>query len=93
MYVLGGYDDDSVMASVLKFDSTQAMRSQIAPMPTARFSFTPCTIGSDLYVFGGAERTFQPQASVFKFDTEANTWSMLLYQCECAGRPVIHRGR
>jgi hypothetical protein len=93
MYVLGGYDDDSVMASVLKFDSTQAMRSQIAPMPTARFSFTPCTIGSDLYVFGGAERTFQPQASVFKFDTEANTWSMLLYQYECAGRPVIHRGR
>jgi hypothetical protein len=36
-----------------------------------------CAVGSDIYVFGGCDTDRQSQSSVFKFDTEANAWSIL----------------
>jgi N-acetylneuraminic acid mutarotase len=49
-------------------------------MPEPRCTFAACAVGSDIYVFGGAESTVRGsivQASVFKYDTEANVWSTL----------------
>jgi hypothetical protein len=45
-------------------------------MPAAIYAFAACAIGSDIYVFGGANNRLA-QASVFKFDTEANGWRTL----------------
>jgi N-acetylneuraminic acid mutarotase len=76
MYVLGG-NNGNLTASVLKFDSTEGTWSQRAPMPAARIGLAICTIGSDIYIFGGADGHNEPQATVFKYDTEANEWSTL----------------
>jgi N-acetylneuraminic acid mutarotase len=76
--VLGGITDNAaVLASVLKFDSTQGTWSQIAPMSEARYGHAACAIGSAIYVLGGNSCRTAPQASVFKFDTEANEWSTM----------------
>jgi hypothetical protein len=77
MYVLGGVNDGAVSASVHKFDSMQGTWSQVAPMPAVRYGHAACSIGSDIYVFGGADGGDRAEASVFKFDTEANEWSTM----------------
>jgi kelch-like protein 1/4/5 len=45
-------------------------------MPGATHVFAACAIGSDIYVFGGYDGV-QSQATVFKYDTEADEWSTL----------------
>jgi hypothetical protein len=42
-----------------------------------RFKIAACAIGSTIYVFGGCDNDYDPQASVFAFDTVANTWRTL----------------
>jgi N-acetylneuraminic acid mutarotase len=67
-----------VTASVLKFDSAQGIWSEFAPMPGPREVFACCAYKSDIYVFGGNDEEVEnqsAQASVFKFDTEANEWT------------------
>jgi hypothetical protein len=44
-------------------------------MPVARSEVAACVVGSDIYAFG--EDDEGSQASAFKFDTVANTWSEL----------------
>jgi hypothetical protein len=46
-------------------------------MPKPRRLHTACAIGSYIYVFGGRFSSLEYQTSVFKFDTETNTWSTL----------------
>jgi hypothetical protein len=46
-------------------------------MPEARWGHSACAIGSDIYVFGGRCEFGRMTSSVFKLDTEANTWSAL----------------
>jgi hypothetical protein len=75
MYVLGGEVGHRVIASVLKFDTTQGTWSIVAPMPASRSAFAACAVGSDIYVFGGFDD--RAQASVFKYDTVANEWRTL----------------
>jgi hypothetical protein len=77
MYVLGGHHGAAMIASVLKFDSTQGTWIQVAPMPAARCAFATCAIGSDIYVFGGTAGDGRLLTSVFKFDMAANEWSAL----------------
>jgi hypothetical protein len=85
MYVLGGYAgvDAAILetASVLKLDSVRGIWSVVAPMPEPRYDFAASVVGSDIYVFGGltnaSERTGRGHESVFKYDTETDTWSTL----------------
>jgi N-acetylneuraminic acid mutarotase len=47
-------------------------------MPAPREMFACCAYKSDIYVFGGYDERLEnqgAQASVFKFDTEANEWT------------------
>jgi N-acetylneuraminic acid mutarotase len=64
MYVLGGVFDDvagggfdgfeeNAVASVLKFDSTQGTWSEVASLPSARVGLAACSVGNNIYVFGG----------------------------------------
>jgi N-acetylneuraminic acid mutarotase len=80
MYVLGGIvGKEVIVASVLKFDSTQdtwSAWSRVEPMPEPRKLHAACAIGSDIYAFGGV-LGLERQRSVFRFDTETNTWSTL----------------
>jgi hypothetical protein len=46
-------------------------------MPMARCRFATCSIGSDIYVFGGVSDSYHLEASVFKYDTETNEWITL----------------
>jgi N-acetylneuraminic acid mutarotase len=81
MYVLGGragFDHTAQLtANVIKFDSSQGIWSEVAPMPNALHSFAACALGSDIYVFGGSthDNTLGNQRSVFKYDTETDNWS------------------
>jgi hypothetical protein len=81
MYVLGGYTGADLAlhmtASVLKFDSVQAIWSVVAPMPQPRCDFAACVVGSDIYVIGGVDEVDVRQGSVFRYDSENNEWSTL----------------
>jgi hypothetical protein len=46
-------------------------------MPEARSDFSACAVGTDIYIYGGCNAHGEGQASVFKYDTEANAWSVL----------------
>jgi hypothetical protein len=46
-------------------------------MPEVRSEFAACVVGTDIYVFGGTDNLREDQASAFKYDTEANVWSVL----------------
>jgi N-acetylneuraminic acid mutarotase len=78
MYVLCGICSESTVASVFKFDSTQDMWSVVEPMPEPRKLHAVCSIGSNIYVFGG-RFDHEDHTSSFKLDTrtETNTWSTL----------------
>jgi N-acetylneuraminic acid mutarotase len=92
MYVLSGFDGTAVMASVIKFDSTQGNWSHLAPMPEPKFALGACAVGSDIYVFGGMDDGSRPQASVFKFDTVANVWTTVApmpYNCRFPSVSVL----
>jgi N-acetylneuraminic acid mutarotase len=94
IYALGGFASDSArggsyLSSVLKFDSTQDAWSQVEPMPEARRLHAACAIRSDIYVIGGwfgTGRGGYQTSSIFKYDTETNTWSTL----EPVPLPCIH---
>jgi hypothetical protein len=91
IYVLGGIDGGSALASVLKFDSTQGTWSHVEPMPEGRRMQVACAIGSDIYVFGG-RCDLGRQTSVFKLDTYTNTWSTLepmLFHCSYCSISVL----
>jgi N-acetylneuraminic acid mutarotase len=75
MYVLGGQIDGGVTASVLKSDGADGSWSEAVPMPAPRERFASCAYKSSIYVFGGSDARSVGQASVFKFDIEANKWS------------------
>jgi hypothetical protein len=80
VYVLGSYLIDGSTSSVLKLDTTQGVWSDVAPMPVVASNFAACAVGSDIYVFGGLnvnEGARAELASVFRYDTAANTWSTL----------------
>jgi hypothetical protein len=88
MYILGGLVLDAnvrqvVTASVLKYDSAQGPNgtwSEMAPMPDARYGFTSCAVGSNIYVFGGSTLDYSgPYISIYKYDTVANAWSFLAH--------------
>jgi hypothetical protein len=66
-----------VAASMLKFDSTLGIWSEVAPMPFARIGVAACAIGSAIFTFGGAAAGGARSDSVFRYDTETNTWSTL----------------
>jgi N-acetylneuraminic acid mutarotase len=53
MYVLGGLNDDAIIASTLKYDSDHNTWSEVTPMPKAIFGFGACAVGNDIYAFGG----------------------------------------
>jgi hypothetical protein len=84
MYVLGGYDD----LSLVKFDfnTTQGSWTEVAPMPVAIYAFAACALGSDIFVFGGrSDELGGDQASVFKYDTVADEWNTLApMPCACS---------
>jgi hypothetical protein len=98
MYILGGLVLDAnqvVTASVLKYDSAQGPHgtwSEVAPMPGARYGFTSCAVGMNIYVFGGSTLDYTGQyVSIYKYDTVANAWSILAqmpffpgYECHSA---------
>jgi hypothetical protein len=50
--------------------------NEMAPMPVAVYALASCSVGSDIYLFGGAGGDDSGN-SVFKFDTLANQWSTL----------------
>jgi hypothetical protein len=77
--VLGGMIGDNAesTASVLKLDEKQGMWSRVAPMPGVRPESAACVVGTDIFVFGGIDDEREEQASVFKYDTEADSWIVL----------------
>jgi N-acetylneuraminic acid mutarotase len=44
---------------------------------TPFYAFAACAIGSGVFIFGGYDAEIEEQASVIKYDTEADTWSTL----------------
>jgi hypothetical protein len=104
MYVLGGYVDPprnpsepwkqrntAETASVLKYDTLQGAWSVVALMPH-RSCFAVCSVGRDIYIFGGGDARFNKQASVFMFDTDTNEWSTLPpmpFACYCHSASVL----
>jgi N-acetylneuraminic acid mutarotase len=55
-------------------------------MPAAIILFAACAIDGDIYVFGGFSEAFNNsiQASVFKYSTEEDEWSILApMPCAC----------
>jgi hypothetical protein len=74
------WQDFSVSASVLKLKPAESTWIVVAPMPEARSHFAACVVGTDIYVYGGMDEVHgnrEEQASVFKYDTKANTWDVL----------------
>jgi hypothetical protein len=51
VYVLGGYGDEA--ATVLKFDTREETWSTVAFLPDSIIEPAVCSVGSDMYVFGG----------------------------------------
>jgi N-acetylneuraminic acid mutarotase len=80
IYVLSGEIGGEIPAlteSVLKFDDAQGVWSRVAPMPGARSPCVACVVGIDIYMFGGMDILGEDLASVSKYNTEANAWSVL----------------
>jgi N-acetylneuraminic acid mutarotase len=77
IYVLGGNRGVETLTTTLKYDIAQGSWSEVAPMPAGRWGVAACAVGRDIFVFGGVCSANQLQASVFKFDTEANEWTTL----------------
>jgi hypothetical protein len=71
MFIIGGMSDYEVTDTTLKYESIQDYWREVAPIPALREAFASCVNKSSIYVDEGGE----DQASVFKFDTEANEWS------------------
>jgi hypothetical protein len=79
IYVLGGDIGEATnpTESALKFDVAHGVWSRVTFMPEVISEFATCAIGTDIYVFGGINAHGHSQASVFKYSTEANAWSVL----------------
>lgn len=82
IYICGGSDASAVYADSYVYDTVARTLSPIAPMPGERDSVTCAAVGTDLFVFGGAEidlNTFMfiPTADVWKYSTTSDTWTAL----------------
>jgi hypothetical protein len=79
VYILGDKmgENAHTTATMLRFDARKGTWSEVAHMPKALWSFASCAVGTDIYVFGGYCTDVQLQASVYKYDTVADTWSTL----------------
>ncbi|MBN1933141.1 MAG: hypothetical protein JW934_00675 [Anaerolineae bacterium] len=53
LYLFGGWDGQSVITSVYRYDPQQDMWEPLASMPTPRAFFAAGTIGEHIYVVGG----------------------------------------
>jgi N-acetylneuraminic acid mutarotase len=52
-------------------------------MPNALCGSASCAVGTDIYIFGGADRNGANQDSLFKYDTLKNEWSTLASMISC----------
>jgi N-acetylneuraminic acid mutarotase len=65
MYVMGGKgEDDADSDCVYHFDSVHNSWSEKSSMPEQRCEFAACSVGSDIFVFGGHDGSEQPQATL-----------------------------
>jgi hypothetical protein len=82
MYVLSGVEmddpgDEYTVNSVLKFDSSTQIWSEVAPMPAERHNAGACVVGVDIYIFGGTSDNQVPTSTTYRFNSEANEWTTL----------------
>jgi hypothetical protein len=88
-YVLG--DEVDGVATMFKFDTIEGSWSAVAPLPLPIRGPAACSVGSDVYVFGGYDSEGDMLASVFKYNTLADVWSTLTPMPRvCTGHRASH---
>jgi hypothetical protein len=88
-----GYDsdDEEILSSMERYDSSSGEYNAVAAMGTARHAFGACVVAGEIYVTGGRGRVLQYLLSVEKFSPSSNTYaccSRCGFGHLCAGRPT-----
>jgi hypothetical protein len=81
LYVTGGFSTDTnvPMSSVEKYTPSSDSWNNVAPLPSTRHEHAAVAVGSAIYVLGGNTRpvgSTLASASVLKFDSTRDTWSV-----------------
>jgi hypothetical protein len=74
-YVMGGEDDNDILASMERYDNISGTWVAVAAMSTPRESFGACVVARELYVVGGRDSNNTFLSSVEKCSPSNDTWS------------------
>lgn len=83
IYIFGGAFQTEIRQQVYKIDTVNNTITTVATYPVKCFCMSPFAVGSNIYLFGGALKSIggKPSgnvlASIYKFDTRTNTFSLL----------------
>lgn len=75
IYVFGGLNNTTKLATVERYDSATNTWDNRAGMPTARYATSAVTLNSKIYVIGGVNASNQIQNIVEVYDPAKDTWS------------------
>ena len=93
IYVMGGRSYDKLaMASVHRFDPVANLWRAVAPMLTARFTFTSCVLGGSIRVAGGHNGS-RNMDSVEQYSVISDSWSPVTPMGQARGRFGAHAMR
>jgi len=74
IYAIGGHNDGNFLDSVLRFDTTTNIWSNVASMLTKRSGHGVCIHDNFIYAVGGNDGS-NAFDSVLRYDTTTNIWS------------------
>ena len=87
VYIFGGAHDSDIYQEVYKIDTINNTMSVVSTYPIKCMCMSPYVCGSSIYLFGGSNKSSNgnPNASsssgaltsIYKFNTETNTFSLL----------------
>lgn len=83
IYIFGGANQQDIYQEVYKIDTVNNTITTVATYPVKCFCMSPFAVGSNIYLFGGALKSIggkpsgNVQASIYKFNTQTNTFSLL----------------
>lgn len=83
IYIFGGANQQDIYQEVYKIDTVNNTITTVATYPVKCFCMSPFAVGNNIYLFGGAIKsiganpTGNAQASIYKFNTQTNTFSLL----------------